>query len=330
LVFAQAWQKTTTVEETLVYSRSSRSRRHRVLEGLPRRIVVKAVGGALALAVLLPTPALSLPIATDVVYKVTSTGVQIGLDVYLPPGPGPFPGLVIVHGGGFKNGGKGPCSVNCWSSEGERAASAGFAAFVIDYRLTCNPNNVPAGVTSPDLCGPYRWERPEPHAAVKDVHDAIAWVRANAGTYNVNPDAVGVLGGSAGGNLAAMAGVTDDPTLYGADKADAVAVWSPALLTEDPPSAGDIRYIGCNRDTCPDEWSEAAPMVHVTSDDAPTYIANSANEIMPLAGARDFAATLTAAGVPNMLTVVPGRKHERKYEDKVWDETVAWLHQYLD
>jgi acetyl esterase/lipase len=276
----------------------------------------------------MPTPARSLPFETNVVYKVTSAGVHIGLDVYLPSDPGPYPGLVIVHGGGFRTGGKGPCSKNCWSGEGERAASAGFAAFVIDYRLTCAKNNVPVGVTSPDLCG-YRWQRPEPHAAVKDVHDAIAWVRANAGTYNVNADAVGVLGGSAGGNLAAMAGVTDDPTLYGPDKADAVAVWSPALLTEDPESAGSLRYIGCDRATCPDEWNKAAPMAHVSSDDAPTYIANSTDEIMPLAGATDFAETLTAAGVPNTLRVIPGRRHERKYEDTVWDETMAWLHQYL-
>jgi acetyl esterase/lipase len=158
--------------------------------------------------------------------------VSIGFDICLPPGPGPFPGLVIVHGGAFKSGGKGPCSQNCWSGEGERAASSRFAAFVIDYRLTCNPSKLPEGVTGADLCG-YRWEpvaphprwvRSEPRAAVKDVHDAIAWVRANAGTYNVDADNVGVLGGSAGGNLAAMAGVTYDAALYGDDKADAVAV----------------------------------------------------------------------------------------------------------
>jgi acetyl esterase/lipase len=269
-----------------------------------------------------------MPIATDVVYKVTPSGVSIGLDVYLPSGPGPFPALVIVHGGGFRTGGKGPCSTNCWSGEGERAADAGFAAFVIDYRLTCNPDNAPEGVTSPDLCG-YGWERPKPHAAVKDVHKAVAWVRANAGTYNVNPRAVGVLGGSAGGNLAAMAGVTDDATLYGGGKADAVAVWSPDLLAIDPPTAGSLRYIGCDPATCPDEWIEAAPTAHVSPGDPPTYIANSTDEIMPLSAAQDFAAALTAAGVPNMLRVLPGSAHERRYEDKVWDETMAWLHQYL-
>lgn len=309
-------------------SRSASASRLSLFERLPRRVVVSVIGGALALTVSMPSLARSDPIATDVVYKVTSAGVHIGLDVYLPPGSGPFPGLVIVHGGGFRSGGKGPCATNCWHLEGQRAADSGFAAFVIDYRLTCAKNNVPAGVTSPDLCG-YRWKTPELHAAVKDVHDAIAWVRANADTYGVDASSVGVLGGSAGGNLAAMAGTTDDADLYGPGKADAVAVWSPALFAEDPPFAGDKRYIGCSQGACPEEWSLAAPTAHVTSDDAPTYIANSADEIMPLAGAQEFADALTAAGVPNLFRVVPGHRHERKYEDLVWDQTMAWLHQYL-
>jgi acetyl esterase/lipase len=300
----------------------------RVLGRIGVRRIVAVIGATLAFAVLMLNPARSLPVATDVVYKVTPAGVQIGLDVYLPPGPGPFPGLVLVHGGAFRTGGKGPCEKNCWNTEGERAAGAGFAAFVIDYRLTCSKYTVPEGVTSPDLCG-YRWERPVVHAAVKDVHDAVAWVRANANTYNVDASSVGVLGGSAGGNLAAMAGTTDDDSLYGVGTADAVAVWSPDLLATEPPPTTLTRYIGCEKTVCPDEWREATPTSHVSPGDAPTYIANSADEFMPLWAAQDFAHALTAAGVPNTLRVVPGSRHERRYEDLVWDQTVAWLHQYL-
>ena len=306
---------------------SSSSSPRRALVPVGVRRIVALVGATLAFAVSMPTPARSLPIATNVVYKVTSAGVHIGLDVYLPSGTGPFPGLVVVHGGAFKTGGKGPCERNCWNTEGERAAGAGFATFVIDYRLTCSPNNVPVGVTSPDLCGPYRWERPEVHAAVKDVHDAVAWVRANAVTYDVDANSVGVLGGSAGGNLAAMAGTTDDADLYGPGKADAIAVWSPALFATSTDTA--IRYIGCTITACPAEWRDADPTSHVSPGDAPTYIANSTDEIMPLWAAQDFADALTAAGVPNTLRVIPGRRHERRYEDLVWDQTVAWLHQYL-
>jgi acetyl esterase len=314
--------------DDLAHPRSSSTSRRRARWHVAPRRFVSLVGATLALVALMPIPARSMPVDTDVVYKVTGAKARIGLDVYLPSGPGPFPGLVVVHGGGFKTGGKGPCQLNCWSAEGDRAAASGFAAFVIDYRLTCSPNDVPAGVTSPDLCG-YRWERSRLHAAVKDVHNAIAWVRANAATYNVDADSVGVLGGSAGGNLAAMAGVTDDPTLYGKGKADAVAVWSPALFTEDSDKGGGARYIGCHKAVCPREWREAGPTSHVSPGDAPTYVANSADEIMPLSGARDFAEALTAAGVPNTLRVLPGSAHERRYEDSVWDETMAWLHQYL-
>jgi acetyl esterase len=315
-------------EDDLAHPRSTSSSRRGARWRIAPRRLASLVGATLALALLTPIAAGSSPIDTDVAYKVTGANVRIGLDVYLPSGSGPFPGLVIVHGGGFRAGGKGPCDHNCWSAEGERAAGSGFAAFVIDYRLACSPNNVPAGVTSRDLCG-YHWERSRLHAAVKDVHSAIAWVRANAAAYDVDAHSVGVLGGSAGGNLAAMAGVTDDQTLYGRGKADAVAVWSPALLTKDSKGGGGTRYIGCDMATCPKEWREAGPTWHVSPGDAPTYIANSTDEIMPLSAARDFAEALTAASVPNTLTVLPGSAHERRYEDQVWDETMAWLHQYL-
>ncbi len=43
----------------------------------------------------------------------------------------------------------------------------------------------------------------------------------------------------------------------------------------------------------------------------------------------DTGRVYTSAGVPNTLTVVPGKRHERRYENRVWDETMAWLHSYL-
>lgn len=45
-------------------------------------------------------------------------------------------------------------------------------------------------------------------AAVNDAKAVIRWVKANAKTYNLNPDKIVVWGGSAGGNIAAMVGVT--------------------------------------------------------------------------------------------------------------------------
>ena len=57
-------------------------------------------------------------------------GVPLKLDAYLPGSPGPHPGVILIHGGGFRFG----------EREWERylataLVDAGFAAFSIDYRL---------------------------------------------------------------------------------------------------------------------------------------------------------------------------------------------------
>jgi acetyl esterase/lipase len=278
---------------------------------------------------------------------------QILLDVYVPAGPVPsqgWPALVLVHGGAFKNGGKGPlqfdgsaCMKNCWHAEGQRAADSGFAAFVIDYRLACSTANPPLNITGPDLCGFTFTTPPEDaHAAVNDVHVAVQWVRDHASDCGLGgvidchlSGTVGVLGGSAGGNLSAMAGVTDDEPSFGSGKADAVALWSPDLTPQKT-------YIGCSPSKCPTDWDLANPTMHVSSSDAPTYVANSEAEIMPVAEAQALSDSLTNSGVPNFLRVVPGGRHERKYIDvvvtsslcggdcTVWDETMTFLHTYLE
>src|SRR5215218_6765783 len=74
-------------------------------------------------------------------------------------------------------------------------AQRGFFTLTIDYRL------------SPQAPFP---------AQLHDVKAAIRWVRANASTYTIDPERIGLVGYSAGGHLAALAGVTGDlPELEG-------------------------------------------------------------------------------------------------------------------
>ena len=67
-------------------------------------------------------------------------------------------------------------------------AQAGFAAACIQYRTS--------------------QEAPFP-AAVHDAKAAVRWLRANAGAYRIDPDAIGAIGGSAGAHLAAMLATSD-------------------------------------------------------------------------------------------------------------------------
>jgi acetyl esterase len=233
-------------------------------------------------------------------------GRQLRLDAYIPD-DGINPGVVVLFEGGWVSGSK-----RDWRAEGERLAGESLAAFVIDYRLS------PPGGTA------------HAPAAVEDVRAAIAWVRANAATYRVDPTKVGALGGSAGGHLAMMAGVTGT---VGRDRADAVVSWSGdsvlRLFTSGPEADVCLSFIGCPLEDCPDKWDAMSPLYQVDSLAAPMYLANSTDEDIPLEQATLMADRLQEAGVPHLLQIVEGHEHSRGYEDEVLEPSIQFLKTYL-
>src|SRR5690606_32222861 len=60
-------------------------------------------------------------------------------------------------------------------------------------------------------------------------------------------------------------------------------------------------------------------------DTSPIWMANSTEELVPLAPAEAFAADLAAAGVDHELVAIPGRAHAHGYGQRVWNPMVAWL-----
>jgi len=125
------------------------------------------------------------------------------LDIYLPnEGKGPFPLIIEIHGGGFMMGDK--SSQIAPMLEGLKR---GYAVASIGYRLS-----------GEDLFP----------AAVQDVKAAIRFLRANAGTYGLDPNRFATWGASAGGNLSTMAALSagiakfTDASLGNAGVSDAV------------------------------------------------------------------------------------------------------------
>ncbi|WP_198141315.1 alpha/beta hydrolase [Verrucomicrobium spinosum] len=108
-------------------------------------------------------------------------GVSLTLDAFVPEGPGPFPTVILVHGGGFDKGDKTTYIKPLF----EPLSQAGFAWFTINYRL--------AG------------QRPWP-ACLEDVETAIRWVKAHAAEYKVDVKRIALVGESAGGHLVSYAG----------------------------------------------------------------------------------------------------------------------------
>ncbi len=121
-----------------------------------------------------------------------SGGQELLLDLYLPQGvAGRLPVIVFLHGGGWSGGTRttGPDFRRFF-------AQAGFAMAAIEYRLT-------PSVTFP--------------SNAEDVKTAVRWLRANAAAHGLDPQRIGLWGTSAGGQLAAIAGLAPRGTFEGED-----------------------------------------------------------------------------------------------------------------
>ena len=111
-------------------------------------------------------------------------------DLYLPmnvPAGQKAPALILIHGGGFNDGDKRRYrEINF----GTNAAKRGYLAMSINYKLRKTKGQV-------------TWPQ-----CIYDVKEAVRWLKLNADKYQLDPERIGALGGSAGGNLAFMLATT--------------------------------------------------------------------------------------------------------------------------
>ena len=215
----------------------------------------------------------------------TVKGTELRLDVYEPiDAPGTrHPAVVLIHGGGWISFDK-----STMRRMGEFLAEAGFVAFAVDYRLLHGTEN--------------RWP-----AQLDDVQRAVRWIRANAATYNVNPERIGAFGHSAGAQLASLLGMEDtrdnsDASLakYSSRVQAVVDVSGPTDFTV-PRDADGMAFFadlfGSEYAKDPQVWRDASPAFHVSKDCAPFLIVHGTkDENVPMAQAQELYDKLKAAG----------------------------------
>lgn len=100
---------------------------------------------------------------------------SLWLDVFKPEAPGTYPGVLVVHGGGWQNGDKTKFRPLC-----QQLAQRGYVTACVQYRLS-NEARFPA--------------------ALHDLKAAVRWMRANAKRFGIDQANIGAIGGSAGGHL---------------------------------------------------------------------------------------------------------------------------------
>lgn len=112
--------------------------------------------------------------------------VSLLLDAHIPAGGGPFPAVILVHGGGWTTGSRTAGFIRPLFPVLDQT---GFAWFSIDYRL------------APQYAYP---------AAADDVEAAVKFVKQHAKQYKVDPARIALMGESAGGHLVNLVGARND------------------------------------------------------------------------------------------------------------------------
>jgi len=111
-------------------------------------------------------------------------------DLYLPmnvPEGQKAPALIVIHGGGFNDGDKRKYRELNFCTN---AAKRGYLAMSINYKLRKSQGQV-------------TWPQ-----NIQDAKEAVRWLKLNADRLKIDPERIGAMGGSAGGNVAAMLTLT--------------------------------------------------------------------------------------------------------------------------
>jgi acetyl esterase/lipase len=233
-------------------------------------------------------------------------------NIWQPPQGRPRSGLALIyfHGGGWHQYDKGLLTGPFF----RHLAAQGHVVMDAAYRLY--PNT--------DLAG-----------TVADAKRAVAWMKANAGRYGVDPERIVVAGGSAGGHLALMAAYAPNHTeltpedLRGVDtslsgvvafypvvdlrsyvayNSYATTKFGPLELTS--PREVVAGLLGGTPEEVPDRYDLLSPRHHVSAQCPPTLLLQGSHDhVVPLEPLRSLYRELDGAGVPVVYVEYPATEH---------------------
>ncbi len=211
------------------------------------------------------------------------------LDMAMPADGGESlrPGLVIVHGGGWRAGSK---EVDVYQSMMTEYARKGYVTINVNYRLLD--------------------EAPFP-ACIEDVKAAVRWFRAHAEEYGVDPDRIGAYGHSAGAHLALMLGMAPESAGLEGDGGwddyssvvNVVAAGSPPTeLGRDTPMANPIWW----------------PIGYISRDAPPLFlIQGTADRVVRAELTDDFVEKMKAEGADIEYLRIEGGDHGVAYNESL-------------
>lgn len=262
----------------------------------------------------------SLQIDRDVEYS--AVGGRQTMDIIRPraASSAPRPAVLMIHGGGFWAGNK-----ESYIPLAIKLAERGYVAATANYRLAPR-NQFPA--------------------ALEDSKAAVRFLRANAARYNLDAQHIGALGGSAGGHLVLMLGLTAGVEEFegsgpNRDQASTVQCvvdyYGPTDFTQSyskSVNAAEVlpRFLGGDLDHERPLHMRASPLNWVTPKAPPTLaLHGTADNYVAYEHSLWLIERMIAAGVPAELESIGGAGHGFRGADaqRADERAIAWLDKYL-
>lgn len=239
------------------------------------------------------TSAGRVTVQEDVVFG-TGGGRELKCNIYTPPGgPKNAPAVLLVHGGGWRQGDRSQLH-----GYGILLGREGYVCVASEYRL------VP--------------ESPWP-AQIHDVKAAIRFMRANSDKLGIDPHRIAIEGNSAGAHLALFAaGTANMPEFEGdgghpdapTDVAASLAVYPPTVFHHGNDRTHGSLPILALADDHPDVARAASPLSYASDTFPPTLLIHGTkDELVPPSASMVMYEALQKAGVPVELHMYADQPH---------------------
>ena len=260
----------------------------------------------------------NVSVSSDVLYKDVD-GLSLKMDIYHSLSASKSIPVVIIHGGGWRSGDK-----TNHADLAKALAQKGYTCFLPEYRLS-NQALYPA--------------------PIMDIRDVLTYLEQNSDKLNIDISKLGIMGFSAGGQLASLIATAQNQKKFNDVKVDTKKV--PAIkalvdidgvidfLHPDSEEGDDsIRlsastlWFGANRKDRPDLYKEASAMTYVSSESVPALFIAS-GEARMRAGWAEYKQVLDKNGIYNEFKLNENAPHSFIFCEPWFTPTVGVIDSFF-
>ncbi|MGY8767199.1 MAG: alpha/beta hydrolase fold domain-containing protein [Pirellulales bacterium] len=221
----------------------------------------------------------SVKLISNQVYAVQD-GKELKADIYQPQGDGPFPGVLMIHGGAWAGGSRSHMVLHA-----RHLAEHGYCVASISYRLA-PLHKYPA--------------------QIDDCRLALLWFLKHAKRYKVDPNRIAGYGYSAGAHLACLLATTHNAFQSESGKGVEVQILKAVIaggtpcnfMLEPEKSLRFAYFLGDSRAKDPKVYEAASPFHHISKNTPPILFFHGTSDLLvPIEGALQMSTNLKKLGI---------------------------------